>query len=73
MRKEETEWPFRSCHLIRLTLFELLRCSEITREAQRGGAAGRKAHSAAEAPGHQDGQGEGGAEEEDEEQVRSQV
>ena len=51
----------------------ILRCSEITRKAQRGGASGREAHSAAEAPGNQNGQREGGAEEEDEKQVRSQV
>ena len=51
----------------------ILRCSETAREAQGGGTFGREAHSATQAAGNQDGQGEGGAEEEDEEQVRSQV
>lgn len=40
---------------------------------QGGRAAGREEDPASQAAGHQDGQGEGGAEEEDEDEVRGQV
>jgi hypothetical protein len=51
----------------------LLRCSEASRPEERRRTVGRETNAAAEAAADQDGQGEGGVEEEDEGEIRSQV
>ena len=60
---------YRQCNVIPL----LLRCSEASRPEERRRTVGRETNAAAEAAADQDGQGEGGVEEEDEGEVRSQV